>query len=205
MPASARARSSSCPAGPTKGRPWRSSWSPGCSPTKASAAPTGPSPSTAWVLPSTSGGEAAMRRLSASRVGGSSGWSMAVSARVISPTRGPPPGSRARLRTVDSAVATFCYGPPGRGEGSMNHVADLGRRIELVPMDPHCHDITLALYETGGVAPAFRVHSYSMRSGAAERVAFVTEAMKVLGDMESVPGTSTLVRFRCGAEHKLAC
>src|SRR5258708_34258227 len=44
-----------------------------------------------------------------------------------------------------------------------------------------------------------------MRSGAAERVAFVTEAMKVLGDMESVPGTSTLVRFRCGAEHKLAC
>ena len=87
----------------------------------------------------------------------------------------------------------------------MNHIADLGRRIELVPMDPHCHDITLALYETRGAAPAFRVHSYSMRSGAAERVAFVTEAMKVLGDMESVPGAPTLVRFRCGAEHKLAC
>ena len=87
----------------------------------------------------------------------------------------------------------------------MDHIADLGRRIELVPMDPHCHDITLALYETGGAAPVFRVHSYSMRSGAAERVAFVTEAMKVLGDMESVPGASALVRFRCGAEHKLAC
>ena len=87
----------------------------------------------------------------------------------------------------------------------MSHIAELGRRIELVPMDPHCHDITLALYETRGAAPAFRVHSYSMRSGAAERVAFVTEAMKVLGDMESVPGAPTLVRFRCGAEHKLAC
>jgi hypothetical protein len=87
----------------------------------------------------------------------------------------------------------------------MNHIADLGRRIELVPMDPHCHDITLALYETGGAAPAFRVHSYSMRSGAAERVAFITEAMRVLGDMESVPGAATLVRFRCGARHRLAC
>jgi hypothetical protein len=89
----------------------------------------------------------------------------------------------------------------------MNHIADLGRRIELVPMDPHCHDITLSLYATGDGSggPAFRVHTYSRRSGSAERVAFVTAAMKVLGDMEDVPGGSQLVRFRCGAEHRLAC
>ena len=89
----------------------------------------------------------------------------------------------------------------------MNHIADLGRRIELVPMDPHCHDITIALYETGGDGqpPAFRVHSYSDRAGARERVAFVTAAMKVLGDMDDVSAGSGLLRFRCGAEHRLAC
>ena len=88
----------------------------------------------------------------------------------------------------------------------MTHIADLGRRIELVPMDPHCHDITLALYETGGDgSPAFRVHSYSTRMGTAERVAFVTAAMKALGDMENVAGRPELLRFRCGAEHRLAC
>ena len=89
----------------------------------------------------------------------------------------------------------------------MGHIADLGRRIELVPMDPHCHDITLSLYEAGDGSggPAFRVHTYSERAGTAERVAFVTEAMKVLGDMEDVRGRPGLVRFRCGAEHRLAC
>ena len=38
IPASASASSSSCPAGPTKGRPTSSSLSPGCSPTSSSRA-----------------------------------------------------------------------------------------------------------------------------------------------------------------------
>jgi hypothetical protein len=49
QPSCAMARSSSWPAGPTKGRPARSSWSPGCSPTSMWCAPAGPSPHTAWV------------------------------------------------------------------------------------------------------------------------------------------------------------
>ena len=49
MPSSASARSNSWPAGPTKGRPCRSSWSPGCSPTNISGARAGPSPGTACV------------------------------------------------------------------------------------------------------------------------------------------------------------
>src|SRR3954452_22253940 len=52
MPASWRARSSSFPAGPTKGRPRRSSMSPGCSPTKAMRASAGPSPKTVPLLSS---------------------------------------------------------------------------------------------------------------------------------------------------------
>src|SRR5919206_549764 len=49
MPASARALSRSRPAGPTNGSPLRSSWSPGCSPTKTTRAVSGPSPNTVWV------------------------------------------------------------------------------------------------------------------------------------------------------------
>src|SRR5579872_3107868 len=49
MPDSSRARSRSFPAGPTKGLPARSSWSPGCSPTKTSLALRGPRPKTVWV------------------------------------------------------------------------------------------------------------------------------------------------------------
>src|SRR5207248_2856190 len=37
------------PAGPTNGRPWMSSWSPGCSPTSMISARSLPSPKTVWV------------------------------------------------------------------------------------------------------------------------------------------------------------
>ena len=47
MPASWRARSKSAPAGPTNGRPARSSLSPGCSPAIMIRAEDGPSPRTA--------------------------------------------------------------------------------------------------------------------------------------------------------------
>src|SRR5579872_6090641 len=61
MPTSARASFSNRPAGPTKGRPSRSSWSPGCSPTKAMSAPSGPSPSTGRLAPGVGGSEAVER------------------------------------------------------------------------------------------------------------------------------------------------
>src|SRR5688500_1152854 len=49
MPAASNARSSSLPAGPTNGRPARSSWSPGCSPTSITSADARPSPNTVCV------------------------------------------------------------------------------------------------------------------------------------------------------------
>ena len=54
IPAAWSARSRTRPAGPTNGRPARSSWSPGCSPTRMIRAGTGPSPMTAWVARSQS-------------------------------------------------------------------------------------------------------------------------------------------------------
>jgi hypothetical protein len=46
----------------------------------------------------------------------------------------------------------------------MGKTIDLGRRIELVPMDPHFHNISIALYrQQTGDGPVFQVHSYSNR------------------------------------------
>src|SRR5215207_3503828 len=47
MPSSRRLRS--WPEGPTKGRPWRSSWKPGASPTNIRSAWGSPWPNTTWV------------------------------------------------------------------------------------------------------------------------------------------------------------
>ena len=92
-------------------------------------------------------------------------------------------------------------------EISMNHVSDLGRRIELVPMDPHGDEITIALYEEGGGrdGAAFRVHSYSPRPGARGRVGFVRAAMAALGGLEPLGEAPALLRFACGNDHRLAC
>jgi hypothetical protein len=79
-----------------------------------------------------------------------------------------------------------------------------GCRIELVPMDEHCHDITIALYrrDLDGRATGL-VHTYSSRAGAPERVAFVTRAMAVLGGLE-VDGDTGAVGFDCGSWHEAA-
>lgn len=86
----------------------------------------------------------------------------------------------------------------------MGRTVDIGTRIELVPMDPHFHEITIGLYlqEHNG-APVYRVHTYSGKSGAEQRIAFVSNAMAVLGGMRQT--TDGLLRFPCGDAHLLAC
>ena len=76
-------------------------------------------------------------------------------------------------------------------------------RVELVGMDPQCADISVALYlRTSVDVPFAVVHTYSAEPGAARRVAFLAEAMRVLGGM--VPGAEddgTTVAFACGTWH----
>ena len=56
----------------------------------------------------------------------------------------------------------------------MSQTLDIGKRIELVSMDRHFHDISLGLYCLDGADGAeFLVHSYSRLAGVPERVAFV--------------------------------
>ena len=59
---------------------------------------------------------------------------------------------------------------------------DIGTRIELVPMDSHCNDITVALYKQApSDAPVYRIHTYSQHPDAQERIGSLSADMQVLG------------------------
>src|SRR5450432_4027205 len=84
----------------------------------------------------------------------------------------------------------------------MGSTLDLGRRIELVSMDPHFRDITIGLYERYREGqPEYLAHSYSGFEGTRERVDCVMRAMRVLGGLGQAGGW---LRFHCGAKHQLA-
>lgn len=86
----------------------------------------------------------------------------------------------------------------------MGRIVDIGRRIELVPMDPHFHDITIALYrQQRGERTAFLVHTYSRIEGADARIQNVVQAMQTLGGMLKTP--DGLLSFPCGVGHEAAC
>ena len=88
----------------------------------------------------------------------------------------------------------------------MARIAELGRRIELVSMDPHCHDVSIGLYRdvAADQAVEFTVFSYSRREGIAARIDFVNRAMEVLGGIEASPDAPDRLRFACGQEHRRA-
>ena len=87
----------------------------------------------------------------------------------------------------------------------MPAVADIGTRIELLPMDGHFHDITVALYRQSTAAgPAFRVHTYSSLPGAEERLEDIRSLMTTLGGLQPSVEAPGLLAFPCGEEHGLA-
>ena len=86
----------------------------------------------------------------------------------------------------------------------MGHIVDIGRRIELVPIDLHFHDITIALYrQQRGECVLFLVHTYSSVKGADARIQGVGQAMQTLGGMLKTP--DGLLYFPCGVGHEAAC
>lgn len=85
----------------------------------------------------------------------------------------------------------------------MGETVDIGRRIELVPMDPHFHDISVGLYCQEKVdGPAYLVHTYSGIDGIEGRMAFIINAMCVLGGMEKT--ADGFLQFPCRQAHGLA-
>ncbi len=88
----------------------------------------------------------------------------------------------------------------------MGEVRQLGRRIELMSIDPHFHDISIGLYErtdaTGGAS--YLAHTYSRIAGTEGRMTDLIGAMVTLGGMEPVASEASAVRFPCGAGHRTA-
>ncbi len=89
-------------------------------------------------------------------------------------------------------------------------IVDIGRRIELIPIDPHFHDITIGLYRQqitdpnlGKAFPAFLVHTYSQIPGATERIGEVIQSMQILGGM--LKTSEGLLYFPCKDAHEAAC
>ena len=80
----------------------------------------------------------------------------------------------------------------------VGEIVDIGRRIELISMDPHFHDISIGLYCQDEDSPKFIVYSYSKKPGVVERLTFIREAMAVLA---GIIHDGTSVAFRCGQEH----
>src|SRR6185295_18577293 len=129
MPASASARSSSLPAGPTNGWPLRSSSLPGCSPTNISSAFFAPSPNTVWV-PRRQRSQA-WQSLAAARTLSIVGRSGISSAALSVGVRGTL-GILARDRDVPSQA--LCLGAPHRAAAQRRRqliVCPSGEREEI--------------------------------------------------------------------------
>jgi hypothetical protein len=84
----------------------------------------------------------------------------------------------------------------------MGSTRELGGRIELVSMDPHCSDITIGLYERSvGGELRYLVHSYSNLPAARQRLENVIQAMHILGGLDLRDGQ---LGFSCRTKHQLA-
>ena len=85
----------------------------------------------------------------------------------------------------------------------MNQTPYIGKRLELVSMDFHFQDISVALYQQDRQGrPVFLVHTYSPKEGAADRITSLVNTMKIMGGLES--DDDGLLYFPCGELHEQA-
>jgi hypothetical protein len=83
------------------------------------------------------------------------------------------------------------------------HVADVidryGHCLEIVPMDPNFHNISVGLYVKDGICT---VWTFSQKPGAQERVEQIRDQLVALGGLKPVDGTHNQARFPCGYLHE---
>ena len=75
----------------------------------------------------------------------------------------------------------------------------IGKCVELVPLDPNFHDISVGLYVKNGTAT---VWTFNQKSGVEKRITEIRDQLVGLGGMESVENTHNQVRFECGQIHR---
>lgn len=77
-------------------------------------------------------------------------------------------------------------------------IEQYGKCLELVPVDPHFHDISVGLYLKEGTCT---VWSFSSKPGVRERITTIRDQCVVLGGLEPVEDTYNQLRFSCGYIH----
>ena len=73
-----------------------------------------------------------------------------------------------------------------------------GSCVELVPMDPHFHEVSVGLYVKDGTCT---VWSFSQKEGLEERIRQVRDQVVALGELAAVEGTDNQLTFPCGHFH----
>ena len=87
----------------------------------------------------------------------------------------------------------------------MGRILDLGQRIELVSLDPHFHDISIALHRRASAqGPAYQVNSYSGKPDTAERLHALARLMVDVGGMMATADDPLTLTFPCASDHELA-
>ena len=74
-------------------------------------------------------------------------------------------------------------------------IAQYGKCVELIPMDPNFHEITVGLYFKDGIGTAW---TFSGRPGVEKRVEEIRDQLVVLGNMVPVEDTHNQARFPDG-------
>lgn len=75
----------------------------------------------------------------------------------------------------------------------------IGHCVELVPLDPNFHEITVGLYVRDSVAI---VWTFSRKPGVEERMRVIRDQLVALGGMTAVAGTHDKVVYECGQLHE---
>jgi hypothetical protein len=82
------------------------------------------------------------------------------------------------------------------------HVLDVieryGRCLELVPLDPHFHDISVGLYSKGNIST---VWTFSRKPGVEDRIRVIRDRLVTLGGLQPVEGTHDQITSPCGQLH----
>lgn len=76
-----------------------------------------------------------------------------------------------------------------------------GKCLELISMDPHFENITVAIYRKGEI---LTVWSFSQKPGVSERIREIRDQCVALGGLVAVENTHNQARFWCGARHEKA-
>ena len=88
------------------------------------------------------------------------------------------------------------------GSGDTPHITDVieqyGRCLELVPMDPHFHSITVALYVKDNIVT---VWTFSSKAGVEDRIRTIRDQLIRLGGLVAVESTHDQAYFACGHLH----